>query len=366
MPIITDSTAHFNPFSPLTTVTPPGIDGVGVAYDADVRISANQPVSATATGTGTAYDATVSTNTLPAGMTSLVLDEQFTTLNAARWANAAEGETYGSGNNSIGRWRAQNTVVAAASSGGSGNSLQAVSKREAYNGASFTCGMISSKPLGIYYPVFGMYEARFKVPHLQGVWPAIWMRHRNGASMCELDLLEYFHSQRPGKFDMTLHRNDGTGLKTNVSYMRPFVEAPTVTPGWHTATMSLTQEGGNVRFKGWFDSPGGVGTPQWSYLDTASTYWAVTNGTSHPSGNGGANIFDIIIQGSQVGGNWVGHPDDPTGYSRSIDTCLSGGTKPNACNTSVGGYPIWTSANGLGGDFPAMFEVDYVKVWSAL
>ena len=60
----------------------------------------------------------------------------------------------------------------------------------------------------------------------------------------------------------------------------------------------------------------------------------------------------IFMKGAQIGGNYVGHPDDPTGYSRWLGKCISGGSAPNSCYTNVGGYPIWTDANRGGTLFP--------------
>jgi hypothetical protein len=371
VPILTSSTAHFNPFSPLTQVNPPVIDGVGTAYDADVAITANQPVSGTAVGTGQAFDATVSSNTLPAGMTALVLDEQWVgTSLASRWHINTDLD-WGASGNRIQAFRPGNVSISAATSGGSGNSLKLVSKRETYQTKSFTAGMIESRPTGVFYPLYGMFEARMKMPHCQGIWPAFWLRQRASASICEIDIMEYFHAEQPAKGRMTLHRtaNNGTTFTSNVNKVAPFFEAPTLTPGWHTFTVSILPESGNTRIKGWCDSPSGVGTPDWNYLDTQSNYWAGTQGTARADYAFGEEYWDITIQGSQIGGSWLCHPDDPKGYSRWLDTCVSGGTKPNACNTSVGGYNIWTDAANHGGtglSTGLVYEIDYVKVWSAM
>lgn len=363
MPIQVLNTARFNPFSPLTVALPTVADGAGVAFDADVLISANQPVGAVATGTGAAFDATVSTNTLPAGMGAIVLDESWATIDPTLWGNAADGATYGA--QSVGYWRSQNTVVAAASSGGTGQSLQLTSKRESFGGRAFTCGMVSSKTASTprYYPIFGRYEVRMKMPaHGQGVWPAVWLRHRDGSSECEVDIMELFHVEEPGAARTSLHSTDNAGVfKTNRSSSRYFIEDPTLAPGWHTFVVEiLPVSSGVVQFYGYCD-----GVLKWSYLDTSATRWSVTKGTSHASGNGGLNIFDICIQGSQISGNYICHPDDPPGYSRARDACITGGTKPNACTVaSWQGRLIRTDALDYGGAlFPNTFEVDSVKVW---
>lgn len=294
----------------------------------------------------------------PTGMT-LVLDEPFTgSLNTSIWD--VETGTYGAPMR-VQYYRPANVVVSAATSGGSGDSLKLISKREVYGGRDFTAGMISTRDLGVYYPVFGRYEAKMKIPHGQGIWPAFWLRHRDGSSTCEVDIMEYFHAEEPGKARFTLHRKNNAGTyQSNVARHSEFFEAPTLTPGWHVFAVDMLPEGDDVRFIGYLD-----GVEVWNYLDTQAAYWSGTRGTAHPSGGGGENIFDICLQGSQIGGDWVGHPDDPAGYSRGLGRCISE-SSPGVCRTSIGGYSIWTDANQGGALFPNTFELDYVKVWSAL
>jgi Glycosyl hydrolases family 16 len=296
------------------------------------------------------------------GAMTLVLDEQFSagSLNTSIWF--PETGTYGADGNRIQYWRPENVVISAATSGGTGNSLKLISKRENFGGKNFTAGMLGTRDVGVYYPVFGRYEARMKVPHGQGIWPAFWLRHRNGSSMCEVDIMEYFHAQVPGRNLWTLHRTNNSGsYQANVNKVNAFFEAPTTTPGWHVFGVDILPEGSAVRFIGYLD-----GTVVWNYLDTQAVRWSNTYGTSHPSGSSGAHIFDICLQGAQIGGNYVGHPDDPTGYSRYLAKCISGGSAPNSCYTVVNGQPIWTDANRGGTLFPSTFEVDWVRVWSAL
>lgn len=366
MPIQSLSTAHFNPNSPLTVTSAGLADGAGTAYDADVRISANQPVGATASGTGTAYNPVVTGNTLPAGMTALVLDEQFTTLSSSRWSINTDN-TWGASGNRIQDFNAANVSVSAATSGGTGNSLKLVSRRE---GSTFTAGMLETRPLGVFYPVFGMYEVRMKMPHCQGVWPAFWLRQRVSASICEVDMPEYFHAEQPGKVRYTLHRANNAGTpQSNVNKVAGVFETPTLTPAFHTYTVSILPEGANVRIKGWIDSPGGAGTPVWNYLDTQAVYWSSTQGTARADYANGQEYFDIAIQGSQIGGTYLCHPDDPKGYSRWLPGCVVSGTAPNSCASTVGGYPVWTDAvehSGVGLTNGLVTELDYVKVWSAM
>ncbi len=66
-----------------------------------------------------------------------------------------------------------------------------------------------------YYPLFSRIEIRAKVPYQIGVWMALWLRHRLGASMFEIDLLEFFVKWNkekdptvPFKINQSIHGND--------------------------------------------------------------------------------------------------------------------------------------------------------------
>lgn len=342
-----------------------------IALHADTALGTTSSTSDTTTGTtdpggsgsdpGTGSPGSGDPDPGPSGMT-LVLDEDFAgALNTAIWD--VENSDYGAPQR-VQWYRPANVVVSTATSGGSGNSLKLISKREAYNGKAFTAGMVSTRDLDVFYPVFGRYAARMKIPHCQGVWPAFWLRHRDGSNTCEVDIMEYFHAEEPGKGRFTLHRKNNAGTyQSNVSHRAGFFEAPTLTPGWHVFAVDILPESGDVRFIGYVDD-----VEVWTYLDTQADFWSGTRGLSHPSGAGGAEVFDICLQGSQINGNYVGHPDDRKGYSRNLGRCISGGTAPS-CSTSVGGYDIWTDADEHGGTGLSTglpFEVDWVKVWSAL
>jgi beta-glucanase (GH16 family) len=221
-----------------------------------------------------------------------------------------------------------------------GGTLKITAKRETLtcpNGSvrSFSSGFIGTRETGTYFPVPGYYEIRAKLPHAQGMWPAFWLRHRNGSSTAEVDVMEYFHSQVPGKTTQTLHL-DGV---SNVSKKTSFVETPSTTPGWHTWGAAIEPVEGGWRFTMYTD-----GVAVHSYTDTAAS-WA----SKAPS----EAMFDIAVN-LAVGGNWVGHPDDALGVLSNLGRCAQGGTYPNAC-TSTG---IRRAA------FPEQYEVDYVRVFT--
>ena len=245
--------------------------------------------------------------------------------------------TYGDGNNELQHYRPQNIEV-------SGGTAKFVSKREDFNGRDFTSGFVGTRELGRYFPRFGRYEIRAKLPHGQGLWPAFWLRHRDGSNVCEVDVMEYFHTQVPGRTTQTLHRDS----QTNVVKQTTTVENPELISNWHTWAVDILPENTNdVRFRFYTN-----GIETLSYLDV-SPNWV----TRHP----GEPLFDIAVN-LAIGGNPVGHPDDdPLGRLHLIGRCAIGWTTvgyPDDCAVvASNGWPI------LRANFPETYEVDYIRVW---
>lgn len=301
----------------------------------------------------------------PAGFASLYLDEQFASLSSSRWL-AYDNSTFGAPSR-IQRYMSYNSVAGSGASSGAtgGTSLRLKSVRENVGGNAFTAGMVDTKSAGYGIPLYSYVEFRHKIPHGQGLWPAAWLTSREGgASTCELDVMEYFHSQVPGKLMATLHRANNTGtLQTDVSknYGGSFFEVPTYTPGWHVSACSVQPENGvdaaaGVRFKGYLN-----GALIWNYLDTQALYWTAY-------GAGSRDLYwNVYLQGCQIDGDYVGHPDDELGYSANKNMCLISGT-PGSCVATAGGYNvIRAGAPGataiITGQPATTYEVDYLRVW---
>lgn len=307
--------------------------------------------------------------TPPPGFSTLVLDEQFTSLASNRW-RAYDNSTFGAPSR-IQRYMAYNAIAGSTPSLGAtqGNSLRLKSIRENVGGNTFTAGMLDSKSAGFWLPLYCYIEIRHKIPHGQGLWPAAWLTARTGgANTCEFDLMEYFHSQVPGKYSITLHRTNNAGVfEANVAknFGGTFFEAPTYTPQWVTMSTSILPENGidasaGVRFTAYL-----AGTQVWTYLDTQASWWT-TNGSSDP-----AAFWNIYLQGCQIDGNYVGHPDDNLGYSHWLNSCLTYNdpSTPPLCRTNYGGYAI-QRAGGPGGTAiitgqdTTTYEIDYIRVWT--
>jgi beta-glucanase (GH16 family) len=258
-----------------------------------------------------------------------------TSLDGSKWQ--AYHNTYGDGNNEYACLTPNNVTV-------SNGTLKIRSKKETVTCPggkvrNYTSGFIGSRDVGKYYNRFARFEIRARVPHAQGLWPAFWLRHRNGASVAEVDVMEYFHSQVPGKSTGTLHL-DG---RHNLSKKSTFFEDPGVaTSGWHTWAVEISQVTGGVKFDFFVD-----GNLYHTYTDTQAK-WA----TSAPL----EGTWDMAIN-QAVGGNWGGDPDGVLGELPLVSRCSIGGTYPGGCKT--------TGINRVDWNTPAdaTYEVDWVRVY---
>lgn len=272
----------------------------------------------------------------PAPAWKLVGGDEFndTTVDATRWKRYHN--TYGDGNKELACLTPGNVVEG-------GGSVRITAKKAVTTCPSgsvrqYTSGFIGSRDVGRYYPRFGRFEIRAKVPHAQGLWPAFWLRHRNGASTAEVDILEYFHSQHPGKGYATLHLDGRTNLsKNSVAF-----ESSRSRSEWHTWAVEIAPDPAGIRFQFFMD-----GTRFHSYVDTQHR-WSSADPTA---------TWDIALN-LAVGGSWVGGPDDTLGYLRDLNRCSISGTAPTGCTT--------TGINRVDWNDPAdsTYEIDYVRVYT--
>lgn len=270
-----------------------------------------------------------------------------------RWK--VENSNYGSDNHEHQWHQPQNIEV-------SGGTMTITARREAHpSGYEFTSGFIGSRTTaasGTFYPKFGRYEIRARIPHGQGLWPAFWLRRHGGATHAEVDVMEYFHSTSPGHTKQTLHLGeDNTFQPAPVFFESPRPDADTE---FHTWAVDIVPEGDDVRFTFYVD-----GAQTSTYLDTDPTWNDPRIDPDH--------FWDIAVNLS-VGGNWTGHPDelnlgrlhpgDRWGHldPDSPGQCSIGWTRrflnyPDNCPQSYNGHAIRRA------EFPAVMEVDYVRVF---
>ncbi|MCC6226374.1 MAG: glycoside hydrolase family 16 protein [Microthrixaceae bacterium] len=238
--------------------------------------------------------------------------------------------TYGDGNREMQCLTPANVTT-------SGGALSITSRKETLtcpNGSvrNYSSGFVGTRETGRYFPLYGRFEMRARLPHGQGLWPAFWLRHRNGAGVAEVDIMEYFHSANPGKTTATLHL-DG---RKNLSKKNLFFETPTASPGWHTWAVDITPDPAGVKFSFSLD-----GATYHSYVDTQHR-WADSVDRQA--------TWDIALNVA-IGGNWLGDPEGTLGYLPNLNRCAQGGTPPNNCTTT----------GILRAQMPSTYQVDYVR-----
>jgi beta-glucanase (GH16 family) len=167
----------------------------------------------------------------------------------------------------------------------------------------YSSGFIGSRDANKYYPLYGRYEMRARIPHGQGIWPAFWLRHVNGSSAAEIDILEVFHHTDPGTVTQSLHFPLSIG--TNVAKKGSIFENPVKgTGGWHIFAVDIEQvypeRNDTVKISFWVDN-----TKTLEYTNTNASNWAgIADQTK---------AWDIAIN-TAVGGTYGGHPDEKLGW----------------------------------------------------
>jgi beta-glucanase (GH16 family) len=302
----------------------------GTATTTVVAASTTDPTTpSTSTSTTIAGSGTADTWRLVGG-------DEFngTAVDGTRWK--AYNNTYGDGNHELACLTPGNVSV-------SGGSLKIQARRETATcpgGAvrNYTSGFLGSREVGRYYPQKARFEIRAKLPHAQGLWPAFWLRHRDGASTAEVDILEYFHALRPGKTTSTLHL-DG---RHNLSQRHIAFEPSGPVSGWHTWGVEIADDPTGVRFTFTLD---GVGYH--SYVDTQH-HWS----SADP-----AATWDMAIN-MAVGGSWTGEPDGALGYLPDLGRCSLGGTAPSGCTATGIRRADWADPAAT------TYSVDWVRVFT--
>jgi beta-glucanase (GH16 family) len=265
-----------------------------------------------------------------------VLAEEFdgTEVEPTRWRTLHN--TYGDGNNELACLQPANVTVA----GGTARITARAETATCPGGKvrAFTSGFLSARDAGRWYPLLGRYEIRARVPHGQGVWPAFWLRHRNGASTAEVDVLEVFHAQRPGTAQHAVHVG---GSRRSLAWV-DLEPAVVGTGAWHTYAVDIrAASGGGIEFVFAID---GDETHRWTDPVAAWADDAPADAT-----------WDIAVN-LAVGGNWIGHPQQQLGYLPNPDRCSRTLRAPDAGPESCPTDGIHLA------DLPALYEIDWIRV----
>lgn len=188
----------------------------------------------------------------------------------------------------------------------------------------YTSAFLGSRETGTYYPLYGKYEMRARVPHGQGLWPGFWLRHRSGSSTAEVDIVELFHNQAPGKVTQTLHFPNSLG-RNIAKKSSGFEAAVKGTGGWHTFGVEIVPADNNaIKFTFLVD-----GTQTLSYTNTQTLSWM--NSVDKNA------AWDIAFNVS-AGGTYVGDPLNNLGYLPDLNKCSltysAPSNGPSSCPTT--------------------------------
>ena len=314
--------------------------------------------------------------------TTLALNETWQTLDTTRWG--VQTTAYGATNDSIGAWSAANVSVVDGVEPGGGKCLQLRSTHA--TAASWVGGMLGSRDASTprFYPRFGYFEFWWCPANGKALWPALWLRHVDGSSTCEVDIDEQFGGETPGHQRFTLHRRATAGGSTTYNLGKTNTKAqasvaadgtspaapvwrkvgvlirPTDLAQWDAASVA------SVTFECYLN-----GTLVASYVDTQAGHWTSFDKTA---------MWDICIQGAQIGGQYIGHPDDPPGQTRfasgggglidgsGTTRCILGGTVPSCTLTFNGNrIPGVAGVAGSGTDWSLAMSTTWVgpvRVWT--
>lgn len=228
----------------------------------------------------------------------------------------------------------------------------------------YTSGFIDTRNAangGKYFPLFSRFELRARIPHGQGFLPAFWLRRNGGASWAEVDIMEYFFNYRPGESKTSLHFPNSLG--NNVTQQRKHFEDPVRgTSGWHTWSISIQPSLTNpdplkdpVLFIGELD---GVRSMYFELTDEQAIrdLHMIDRTTGQPPPTGDTEVWDMAVN-LAVGGRWAGAPDQQLGYLPTPDRCSRTQKLPPGGSTFCDLTDLFLPT------FPALMEVDYVKVF---
>lgn len=275
----------------------------------DVVFKAALTAQTTSTGTASEPAPPPSTSiTAPAGWRYVSGDEfSGSSLDTSRWMayDPSNGRArYGSSDPNTVHCLTKNNVTV----GGGMATVKAKKQQLSCSGTTtrYSSGFLGSGDAGRYYPLYGRYEIRARVPHGQALWSGFWLRHVNGSSAAEVDVVETFHVIDPGSVTQTVHFP--TSLGTNVAKKSPLVEnAVKGTGGWHTYAVDIVQVYSGrhdvVKFTFWVDDRKTL-----EYTNTSATKWTSVSDKSR--------VWNIALN-LAVGGLHAGHPDNNLGWTKA-------------------------------------------------
>jgi beta-glucanase (GH16 family) len=175
--------------------------------------------------------------------------------------------------------------------------IEAREEPELVGGRNYSSSRIKTQ--GLHSWAYGRIEARIKLPHGQGIWPAFWMLgedlYRKGwPGAGEIDILEFI-GREPNRIYATVHApgySGGDGVGGSL-----FVPGDSLRSDFHV--YAIEWEENEIRW----------------YFDDQE-YFRLT-----PDDVPDEWIFDhpfFIILNLAVGGRWPGYPDDTTTFPQFL------------------------------------------------
>ncbi len=182
--------------------------------------------------------------------------------------------------------------------------LVITARRENYTGPDGVTRPYTSarlKTQGLFSQAYGRFEARIRIPHGQGIWPAFWMmgddvKTARWPACGEIDIFENI-GKEPDIIHGTVH---GTGCQGHW-----YVSGSYQLAGGHFAddfhVYAVEWEPNVVRF----------------YVDQ-SLYKTVTRADLPPGAEWPFNHPFFLLLNVAVGGTWPGNPDSTTVFPQSM------------------------------------------------
>ena len=233
-------------------------------------------------------DATAGTNTEAHAGWRLVWSDEFNQPDGsapapAKWRYDTGGLGWGNKELEYYTLRTNNSRI-------EGGKLVIEARREEFDGRHYTSARLLT--LGKAAWTYGLVEARIKVPHGQGMWPAFWMLGTNIASAAwpacgEVDIMENI-GKEPGTVHGTAHGPGYSGLGIGGSLTLPGGAA--VADDFHVFAVECEPD-------------------RITWLMDSRPYFTLTP-TNLPAK--GAWVFNqpkFLLLNLAVGGNWPGDPD---------------------------------------------------------
>jgi len=183
-----------------------------------------------------------------------------------------------------------------------GGNLVITAQKETFAGAdgkkkNYTSGRLKTQ--GLFSQAYGRFEARFKIPAGQGMWPAFWLLgddiKTSGWPGCgEIDIMENI-GKEPATVHASLHGPNTKGKTTDFTAPFSLLPGQTFADDFHIYAVEWEPE--TIRF----------------FVD--ESLYSTFKRDQWPGGQ--KWVFDhpfFLILNLAVGGDWPGSPDEATNF----------------------------------------------------